>query len=213
MVVPVLLVLIFAALAVFGQTKGPSDLLLLALPACLAALILLWRAFRRRPEKQSRYATADGSSAPSWHAFRRKPQKPPVYAVIDGSNVLHWQDNQPNLSSLRAVIDHVASLGYTPGVVFDANAGYKISARYQQDYALARLLRLPADRVLVAPKGTPADPLILASARELGARIVTNDRYRDWAGDYPEVETPGHLVPGGFHDGKLWLELEPAQKD
>jgi Zc3h12a-like Ribonuclease NYN domain len=187
MVVPALLFFVFAALTVFSQTSGQPDLLLLAFPASLAALFLLVRALRGR---------------------HRAAQQ---FIIVDGSNVLHWQDNRPQLDSLRAVLDRLVTLGYTPGVVFDANAGYKISSRYQHDHAMAKLLRLPTERILVAPKGTQADPLILASARDLGARIVTNDRYRDWAADYPEVESPGHLVGGGFRDGQLWLELEPAQ--
>lgn len=182
MVVPVVLFLISMALAALGLWPGFSALTLLAVPWALASLILILRAPRRRP------------AASNW-------------VVVDGSNVMHWQDNTPRLSSLRAVVDHLTALGFSPGVVFDANAGYKISARYQHDGALGRLLGLPADRVLVAPKGSPADPLILAAARDLGARIVSNDRFRDWAEAHPEVTRPGHLIRGGFDHGKLWLDI------
>lgn len=184
MVVPVLLFLLSLALAAFGRQQGQPDLLAIAAPSALAALYLVLRALRQLRR-----------GAPRW-------------IVVDGSNVLHWRDNTPDLATLRQVIDRLNTLGFTPGVVFDANAGYKIANRYQHDHALGRALGLPAERVLVAPKGTPADPLILASARDLGARIVSNDRFRDWAADYPEVETPGHLVQGGVRDGKVWLEIE-----
>ena len=61
--------------------------------------------------------------------------------------------------------------------------------------------------------GRPEDALAgveqaVAAARDLGARIVSNDRYRDWAADHPEVATPGHLVRGGYREGALWLDLD-----
>lgn len=42
----------------------------------------------------------------------------------------------------------------------------------------------------------------------MGARIVTNDRYRDWAEAHPEIATPGHLIRGGWREGKLWLAID-----
>jgi hypothetical protein len=146
---------------------------------------------------------------------RAKSRRPPRartkarWIMVDGSNVMHWKDGTPQIATLREVLDRLVSLGFTPGVVFDANAGYKLVGRYQHDHALGRLLGLPEERVLVAEKGTPADPLLLASARDAGARIVTNDRYRDWAEAHPEVASPGHLIRGGYRDGQLWLDLGP----
>ena len=40
----------------------------------------------------------------------------------------------------------------------------------------------------------------------MDAPIVTNDRYRDWAGEYPEIAEPGRLIRGGYRDGVLWLD-------
>jgi hypothetical protein len=91
--------------------------------------------------------------------------------------------------------------------MFDANAGYKLAGQYLHDGALGRQLGLPKDRVMVVPRGTPADPMILTAARDLNARIVTNDRYRDWIETYPEINNPGHLIRGGFRNGQLWLDL------
>jgi hypothetical protein len=59
----------------------------------------------------------------------------------------------------------------------------------------------------VVNKGNPADPTILAAARDLKARIVSNDRYRDWTESHPEVAKPGHVIRGGYRDGNLWLDL------
>ncbi len=135
---------------------------------------------------------------------RRKGRGRPV--VIDGSNVMHWDGEEPKLRTVQTVVEALKSMGFEPGVVFDANAGYKLVGRYLDDRHFARLLNLPADRVLVVPKGQPADPTILAAARDVGGKVVTNDRFLDWAGDFPEVAEQGHLVRGGYRDGEVWLD-------
>lgn len=185
MMLPVVLVLIFAAgVGAALILPGLSDLMLLAAPCLLAALVILAR--------------------------RRKGGAATRHILIDGSNVMHWQDNTPQIAPLRAVVDALTAQGYTPGVVFDANAGYLLAGRYQHDHALGRMLGLPEKQVMVVPKGTPADPLLLQAARDMDARIVTNDRYRDWAEAHPEVRTPGFLIRGGFRDGQLWLDLDDS---
>jgi hypothetical protein len=113
--------------------------------------------------------------------FRRP--RPPL--IVDGSNVMHWKDETPSLDTLREVVQRLQDLGFAPGVVFDANAGYKLGGRYVGDRGFGRLLGLPDDHILVVPKGSPADPLVLTAARDMNARIVSNDRFRDWAADYP----------------------------
>lgn len=146
--------------------------------------------------------------------LRRAPKGPAMAhaVVIDGSNVMHWGGGEPSLEPLRAVIDLATERGWTPGVVFDANAGYKIIGRYQHDGDLARELALPEDRVFVVPKGTQADPVILQAARDMGARVISNDRFRDWAEQFPEVTTPGHLVTGSLTKGRLRLDLPSADR-
>jgi hypothetical protein len=78
--------------------------------------------------------------------------------------------------------------------------------RYMHDGDFARLLGLESRQVLVVPKGTQADPFLLQTAREFGARIVTNDRYRDWADRHPEVLEPGFLIRGGMRGSTVWLK-------
>ncbi|OIP87107.1 MAG: hypothetical protein AUK37_02060 [Rhodobacterales bacterium CG2_30_65_12] len=177
----------FAGVVAALALPGWSDLLMIAGPAALASLYLLLRALSQRP-----------GTTPNW-------------VILDGSNVMYWRNETPDLETVRVVLAHVANLGMTPGVVFDANAGYLLFGRHQNDRAFSERLALPLDRVLVVPKGTPADPFILTAAHDLGARIVTNDRYRDWAGDFPDVKTPGYLIKGGYRAGRLWLDLAPAQ--
>jgi hypothetical protein len=130
------------------------------------------------------------------------------HVVVDGSNVMYWKGAGPDLRTVREVVAELRDCGFVPGVIFDANAGHKLMGRYVHDGAMARMLGLPRKRVMVVDKGAVADQWILASARDLKARIVTNDRYRDWAGAHPEVAEPGFLIRGGYRDGKVWLGLE-----
>ncbi|MFN3294655.1 MAG: NYN domain-containing protein [Gemmobacter sp.] len=140
-------------------------------------------------------------------ARRRRPETAARRIVVDGSNVLFWNGGTPALATVQAVVRSLSDRGFAPGVIFDANVGYRIADRYLDDADLARRLRLPADRVLVVPRATPADAVILDAARELRAPVVTNDRYRDWADRYPEVAQPGFLVRGGWREGRVRLDL------
>ncbi|MCA0919765.1 NYN domain-containing protein [Pseudooceanicola nanhaiensis] len=157
-----------------------ADLMIPAMAAALAALVLLLAALRDR--------------------LRRRP------VLVDGSNVMHWRKGTPSFDTLREVLVLLRKQGYRPGIVFDANAGYKLSDRYMTDRDMARELGLPVNRVLVVPRGEPADPTLLHAARDMGAAVVTNDRFRDWAESYPEVAEPGFLIRGGVRDGQIWLE-------
>mgnify|MGYP001134261892 CR=1 FL=1 len=161
-----------------------TAVLLLIAAALVAVFLILW--IRRRS------ARAAQTSDESW-------------VLVDGSNVMHWRDGMPSLDPVKAVVAQLTAQGHVPGVVFDANAGWKLMGRYLHDGAFARLLGLESRQVLVVPKGSQADPFLLQTAREFGARIVTNDRYRDWAAAHPEVLAPGFLIPGGMRDGKVWL--------
>jgi hypothetical protein len=209
MIVPaILLLLSLAGVAAAIALPGLSDLILLSGPMTLASLWLLARAaiWPARPERRLE-PIEDGPQGP----YRWMTRPATKWVVVDGSNVMHWLDETPRIDPLRDVLRKLEAEGYTAGVVFDANAGYLIGGKYQHDHAFGRLLGLPEDRIMVVPKGTPADPMILTSARDLGARIVTNDRYRDWTGDFPEIRQPGVLIRGGYRNGKLWLDLENAQ--
>ncbi|KPA23287.1 Zc3h12a-like Ribonuclease NYN domain protein [Shimia sp. SK013] len=150
---------------------------------------LLYRDRRRQPEAQP------------------EPAKTRSTVIVDGSNVMYWKGGAPNLDTLIEVLDSLRSKNLKLGVMFDANAGYLVSESYMHDSAFATRLGLSAENVLVVPKGTPADKTILLAARDMDARVVTNDQFRDWAEEYPEVEKEGFLIKGGYRKGTLWLEL------
>lgn len=185
MFVPFLLLFMSLALTTAAaSTRGYEDFGLLGALCVIASAILLLRSLRNATHKRKKWV------------------------IVDGSNVMHWQSGAPNIKVVREVVDVLRARGYTPGVVFDANAGYLLVGRYQHDKAFSRQLDLPVDRVMVVPKGTPADPYILQSARDYGGQVVSRDQFRDWADAHPEIAEPGHLIKGGYRSGKLWLDLE-----
>lgn len=172
------ILLTIAAIAV----PGLEDLVLLGAPSVIASLVLIIGQIWNR------------LSLKSW-------------VIVDGSNVMYWKGEGPAILTVREVVDHLRDNGYSPGVIFDANAGYLLTGRYQHDRSLSSQLNLAVDRVMVVPKGTPADPYILKIARDFGAQVISNDRFRDWAEAHPEVAEPGRVVKGGYRKGQLWLDL------
>jgi hypothetical protein len=139
-----------------------------------------------------------------WFARRHAP---PNWIVVDGSNVLYWDQNHPKMETVVKVCRALETQGYAPVVWFDANVGYLISDRFLREAELAVRLNLPKTQVFLAGKDTPADPWVLAQARDLKARIVSNDRYREWVAAHPEVEEPGLLLRGRLVDGTVLLDL------
>ncbi len=126
--------------------------------------------------------------------------------VVDGSNVMHW-GGDPSAKVLCRVIAHLEENGLTPFVIFDANVGYKLGDRYMDDGPMATLMGLPTKQVIVVDKGQIADEIILQFAKESGFRIVTNDRFRDWAAQYDFVKNKGRMVRGNFREGALKVTM------
>ena len=58
---------------------------------------------------------------------------------------MHWREGTPQINTVKDAIGHLSALGYTPGVMFDANAGYLLTGKYQHDGAFAKALG-PAGR-------------------------------------------------------------------
>ena len=205
MIAPLILVLLsLAGITASLALPQLSDLILLAAPCVIASMILLLRAYGQRG-KHGRLPNGNAQ-----RAKRGKSIFQPKYIVLDGSNIMHWKDGTPQVETVREVVQYLKVQGFSPGVVFDANAGHILFGKYHHHGAMGKQIGLPEDRVMVVQKGTPADPTILAAARDLGARIVTNDRYTDWSDTHPEVNDPGRLIRGGYREGALWLDLVTA---
>jgi hypothetical protein len=102
--------------------------------------------------------------------------------LVDGSNVAHsTEGEQAQLANILAVRQKLTEEGLEPVVVVDAALRHQIDDRagYEQlvDQGVVRQ----------APAGTDADYFILSFARELDARIVSNDRFRDRLSDFPDA--------------------------
>lgn len=178
----------------FGLVRPEYDyLVFLGMITGVAALMLLIPALLRAMSGTLASGGKDDAQGP--------------LAVLDGSNIMHWKKGEPDLEPVREVIATLAQHGYRAGVVFDANAGYKLEGRYRHHQVLARKLGLPQDRVMVVNKGDIADGMILRVAQDFEARVVSNDRFRDWREEFPQVDEPGFLICGSYRDGTLQLNL------
>ncbi|WP_204113106.1 NYN domain-containing protein [Shimia biformata] len=195
MIVPVILFLLSSIAVYYGFfVSGWEDIQLVGGASALASLFLVIRAWQR-PKPETR---------PGRDKARSKTGR----IIVDGSNVMYWKDNTPDLSAVREVVKELKSRGLTPGVMFDANAGHLIFGKYVHDRGFARHLGMNVNEVMVVQKGTPADPLVLQAAIEMDGRVVSNDRFRDWHSQFPDITRPGFLIRGGYDNGRLWLDLD-----
>ncbi len=125
--------------------------------------------------------------------------------VVDGSNVMFWEGEVPRLATVTAVLDTLIARGLAPVVYFDANVGYQLFDRFAGSYAMTGHLPAGVAEVVVVGKGDPADPILIARALADRARIVSNDRFRDWRGRFPKVGEKGVLLGGEVRGGQVRL--------
>lgn len=184
-----------------------NDTTVLGLFAVLLLAIFLLLRWRDRPEQPKRSGQKAASKRSRPAPRRKPPAKSRPQAVIDGSNVMHWNDNIPRFAPISQVLRLLESRGYQAGVMFDANAGYKLAGRYMNDFEFGRHLGVGKDRVMVVPKGTQADPFLLRYASHAGAIVISNDRFRDWLAEFPDFAQPGRLVRGDWRNGAVWLDM------
>ena len=121
---------------------------------------------------------------------RRPARNDRRVVVIDGSNVMHWRERTPRIETLREVIDRLRENGFTPGVVFDANAGHLLTGRYRHDDFFAQALGLARTHVMVVPKGTQADPMVLQAARNFDTPVIMRVQADDRAFAIGQISFP-----------------------
>ncbi|HET6702424.1 MAG TPA: hypothetical protein VFH14_11505, partial [Gemmatimonadaceae bacterium] len=127
------------------------------------------------------WSTWSTSTVPSLH-YRRAMTKKSRFALIDGSNVAHsTEGGTARLANLLLMRDRLAAKGLEPIIVVDA------ALRHQIDDAAAYEKMVDDGELKQAPAGTDADYFILSFARELGARVVSNDRFRDRMPEFKDV--------------------------
>ena len=116
--------------------------------------------------------------------------------VIDGANVAYEERSaggKPKFSNLLKVRRELEEKGFEAVILVDASLKYDIDDQEQ----LENLIR--SQQVRQVPAGTDADFFIIQFADQLDALIVTNDRYKDYAHQYPwipERRLPYMIVKG-----------------
>lgn len=132
-------------------------------------------------------------------AFEEDETDPSPRVLVDASNVAHsTEGGEPKLRNIRLVEDKLREEGLEPIVVADA------ALRHQIDDKAAYEKLIDDGKVHQAPAGTDADYFILSFARELDARILTNDRFRDRAKDFPRERN--RVIRYMIVDGEVVLE-------
>jgi hypothetical protein len=102
--------------------------------------------------------------------------------IVDASNVAHsTEKNFARLANVKLVRDRLTEDGLTPILVADA------ALRHQIDDAEGYEVLVKAGEIQQAPAGTDADYFILSFARELDASVLSNDRFKERIGSFPEV--------------------------
>lgn len=117
---------------------------------------------------------------------------------------MYWAGD-PSQKVLARVLAALRDKGFAPIAIFDASVGYRLGNKFMNEAELAEIIGLPNRQILVVNKGVVADEVILDFATEHDLRIVTNDRYRDWAVQFPLVKSKGRLVKGAWKEGSVML--------
>ncbi len=119
--------------------------------------------------------------------------------LVDASNVAHsTEGGEARLRNIRLVEEKLRGEGLEPIIVADA------ALRHQIDDKPAYEKLIDDGKVHQAPAGTDADYFILSFAREMDARILTNDRFRDRAKDFPRERN--RVIRYMIVDGEVVLE-------
>ena len=127
----------------------------------------------------------------------RVPGRGKSGVVVDGTNVIYW-GGEPDLGTLRAVVDQLRRKGRDPYVFLDASTRHHLRDKALDEAGFARALGLKRSRITVCPARTEADAFILKFAREHRFPVVSNDRFGDRATEVAGLK----LIKGGVAGGK-----------
>lgn len=118
--------------------------------------------------------------------------------ILDGSNVAHAGEKNSRLDNIRLVCRKLHEEGYQPFVVVDASLRHDIDESDKFEHMV------DDGRIRQAPAGTDADYFILSFARELDARIVSNDLFREHRTEFPDADD--RVIRYMIVDGRVVLE-------
>ena len=144
-------------------------------------------ASRRPPKSRNPSGARRGrrNDQPNADAIKRPktgPRPDSERVIVDASNVAHASEHSVQLANVRLVRDRLTEDGMTPILVADA------ALRHQIDDADGYEALVKAGEIQQAPAGTDADYFILTFARELGASVLSNDRFKDRIAHFPDVK-------------------------
>ncbi len=120
--------------------------------------------------------------------------------VIDGANVAYEERSaggKPKLSNLLKVRGELEERGFEAVILVDASLKYDIDDQTQLE------AMIQSQQVRQVPAGTDADYFIIQLAEQLNARVVTNDRYKDYTDRYPWITD--HRLPYMIVKGEVVL--------
>lgn len=114
--------------------------------------------------------------------------------LVDGSNVLFWRGGQPQRIAPGLVIAALIARRFVPVVYFD----YSVQ-RYLAGADLVSLSETA--QIIIAPRGTSADALLLDACDEGRRQIVSCDRFEVWRRSHPKLRrdwsVSGRIAKGG----------------
>lgn len=119
--------------------------------------------------------------------------------LLDGSNILHWGNagRGVSLRPVLAIAEELKRRGETYQVYFDASARHLLKSAAGELEQYEKLLADDPDHFQQVPAGTRADDfLLLIASQDSSARIMTQDRFKDYADRYPQVVRADRLLPG-----------------
>ena len=116
--------------------------------------------------------------------------------VVDGSNIATEGRSTPSLAQLNDAVmafrDEFPNAMVT--VVVDATFGHRIDKRESAEFNAA-----VAHNELVAPPAGAigrGDAFVLSIANKVGARVLSNDSFQEFHGEYPWLFEEGRLIGG-----------------
>lgn len=144
----------------------------------------------------------EGKTKP--RGIKVKPGAVPFeYAVVDGSNVAYANnDEEPHIGNIISVKEALEERGIKPIVMVSASLRYKIDEKEELEK------RIKNGEFIQTPAGSDNDAIIIESALEKDALIVSNDQFKDWLEANPEEaqRISEHRVGVTFVDGDVHFD-------
>ncbi|MCC7553401.1 MAG: Zc3h12a-like ribonuclease [Methanobacteriaceae archaeon] len=106
--------------------------------------------------------------------------------VIDGSNLAHYKknkDSKPQLSNILAAVDALEKNGDEFVIIVDASLRHEIDDKLQFEKLLE------SENVEQVESGNNADHFIFELAEKENAKILSNDKFRDFTDEYKDINS------------------------